>query len=270
MSVAEVTYRRIAVPEALRGVVEHVWVLHQRGGPADTEVLLPDGRGLVLLTQGDPAVLVDPLTGERRAERPALRGPWTHALLRRQEGPGLRLGLQLHPLGPARLRSGAAMADTELSLDDLVGDVAQHAAATLSAGDEDGAARLLLEALAVRPEARSADLDRLDDVVARVDAERGLVLPLDLARYAGVQLAELHRWCVALLGMSPGSYLSAVRFSAYVRERVGPGPVRLDAAVRALRWFMDPAYPAREVERFTGLAPAELRRLVERLERPSA
>ena len=115
--------------------------------------------------------------------------------------------------------------------------------------------------------ARSADLDRLDDVVARVDLERGLVRPIDLAGYAGVQLAELHRWCVALLGMPPAAYLSAVRFSAYVRERVGTGPVRVGAAVGALRWFMDPSYPPREVERFTGLAPADLRRLVERLER---
>ena len=270
MAVAEVAYRRIGVPDALRGVVEHVWVLHQAGGPGDAEVLLPDGRGLVLVAADGPGVLVDPLTGERRTERSALRGPWTHALVRLQSQPGVRLGLQLHPLGPARLRGGSPMADQELELHHLLGTAADAAAAALAGGDEDEAARLLLDAVAARPVARSADLDRLDDVVARVDLERGLVRPIDLAGYAGVQLAELHRWCVALLGMPPAAYLSAVRFSAYVRERVGTGPVRGGAAVGALRWFMDPSYPPREVERFTGLAPADLRRLVERLERPAA
>lgn len=270
MAVAEVAYRRIDVPDSLRGVVEHVWVLHQPGGPADTEVLLPDGRGLVQLTAAEPGVLVDPLTGERRPERPVLRGPWTHALVRVQASAGTRLGLQLHPLGPARLRGGRPMADQEVELADLVGPAAGAASHALAAGDDDEAARLVLDALVRQPVARSADLDRLDDVVRRVDDERGLVRPIDLAGYAGVQLAELHRWCVGLLGMVPAAYLSAVRFSSYVRERVGPGPVRLEAAVGALRWFMDPAYPSREVERFTGLAPADLRRLVEQLERPSS
>ncbi|OJV59542.1 MAG: hypothetical protein BGO38_11980 [Cellulomonas sp. 73-145] len=269
MAVAEVTYRRIEVPDPLRGVVEHVWVLHQPAGRGETEVLLPDGRGLVLLTAGAAGLLVDPLTGERRPEEPELRGPWTHALVRTQTGPGVRLGLQLHPLGPARLRGGRPIADRALPLADVVGPVADDASRLLAAGAEDDAARLLLDALARQPIERSADLDRLDDVVARVDQERGLVRPVDLARFAGVQLAELHRWCVALLGMAPAAYLSAVRFSSYVRERVGAGPVRLEAAVAALRWFMDPAYPAREVERFTGLAPADLRRLVERLRRPT-
>lgn len=270
MAVAEVAYRRIDVPGALRGVVEHVWLLHQRGGPDQTEVLLPDGRGLVLLTAGAPGVLVDPLTGERRDERAVLRGPWTHALVRQQHQPGARLGLQLHPLGTARLRGGRATADEELDLRGLVGVAADDASAALAAGDDDAAVAIVLGALGALPVARSADLDRLDDVVARVDVERGLVRPVDLAGYAGVQLAELHRWCVALLGMAPGAYLSAVRFSAYVRERVGTGPVRVGAAVEALRWFMDPAYPPREVQRFTGLAPADLRRLVERLERPTS
>ncbi|MBN9325934.1 MAG: hypothetical protein J0I87_03325, partial [Cellulomonas sp.] len=95
MAVAEVTYRRIEVPDPLRGVVEHVWVLHQPAGRGETEVLLPDGRGLVLLTAGAAGLLVAPLTGERRPEEPELRGPWTHALVRTQTGPGVRLGLQL-------------------------------------------------------------------------------------------------------------------------------------------------------------------------------
>ena len=267
MAVTGVEYRRIEVPAGLRGVVEHVWISRQAGGPSDTEVLLPDGRGVVLLTAGAPGALLDPLTGGRTPDTSALRGPWTHALLRQQPEAGVRLGVQLHPLAPARLRAGRPAADVSVPLDELLAATAAQAGAALAAGDDETAAGLLLGGLRGLPVERSADLDRMDDVVAMVDERRGLVRAVDLASYAGVQLAELHRWCVALLGMSPSAYLSAVRFAAFVREHVGSGPVRVGAAVAALRWFQDPAYPPREVQRFTGLAPADLRRLVESLER---
>ena len=71
----------------------------------------------------------------------------------------------------------------------------------------------------------------------------------------------LHREVVQTLGITPEAFLAAVRFSAFVRDAVGPGPVRPQDALAVLQWYLRAGYPPREVERFTGLGHVELRRL---------
>ena len=63
------------------------------------------------------------------------------------------------------------------------------------------------------------------------------------------------------LGLTPDALLAAVRFSAFVRDAVGPGPVRPEDVLGAIRWYVQAGYPPREVERFTGSTPLELRRI---------
>lgn len=266
MAVAVDSYRRFAVPASLAGVAEHAWVARHDGSRPHTEVLLPDGRGLLQVVRGVGGTVVEPLTGERRDDADGLRGPWTHAVVTEQTGPVARLGVQLHPLGPARLLDGRPAADTWRPLHDVLApQVADDAGRLLSAGDDAGAVAGVLAALAGAPRRSGADLDHLQDAIRYVDDRRGLVRATDVAREVGTSLGELHRWCVHLLGMTPAQYLSAVRFSTFVRESVGAGPVDAAATVVAMEWFVDAGYPAREVERFTGLPPAELRRLAEHL-----
>ncbi|MBO3087520.1 helix-turn-helix transcriptional regulator [Cellulomonas dongxiuzhuiae] len=266
MTVAVDSYRRLPVPAALQGIAEHAWVARHDGGRQHTEVLLPDGRGLLQLVRGTGGLLVDPLTGAAGPDRDGVRGAWTHALVAEQTGPVARLGVQLHPLGLARLREARPVADTWLPLDAVLGpQVAAHAGALLDAGDDEDAMAAVLDGLAARPRRTGADLDHLEDALRFVDEHRGLVRQLDVARSVGTSLGELHRWCSHLLGMSPAQYLSAVRFSTFVRESVGSGPVDPHATVAAIEWFVDAGYPPREVERFSGLPPADLRRLAEHL-----
>jgi methylphosphotriester-DNA--protein-cysteine methyltransferase len=104
------------------------------------------------------------------------------------------------------------------------------------------------------------------EAVALGDAQRGLVARADLARTLGVTVSDLHRWSVRYLGVPPDAYLAAVRFSGFVRQAVGPGPVAPGDVVAALRWYAQAGQSPREVERFTGLTPAELRRVEERVE----
>ena len=51
-----------------------------------------------------------------------------------------------------------------------------------------------------------------------------------------------------------------------MREAVGPGIVGPRRSSRRCSWYVRAGYPPREVERFTGLEPAELRRLAEGVE----
>ncbi len=266
MAVAVDSYRRFPVPAALRGVAEHAWVARHTGARAHAEVLLPDGRGLLQVVRGTPGEIVEPLTGERRADDDGLRGPWTHAVVAEQTGPVARLGVQLHPLGPARLRGGRPLADRWVGLEDVLApDVAVRAGDLLASGADDDAVTLVLDALAALPRHGGADVDHLEDALAFIDERRGLVRATDVARDVATSLGELHRWCVHLLGMDPAQYLSAVRFSTFVRESLGTGPVDAAATVATIEWFVDAGYPPREVERFSGLPPVELRRLAEHL-----
>jgi len=266
MAVAVDSYRRFPVPDSLAGVAEHAWVARHEGGRRHSEILLPDGRGLLQLVRGTSGQVVEPLTGARTADVDGLRSAWTHAVIAEQTGPVARLGVQLHPLGLARLRDGRPTADTWLPVTQVLdAAVVTRAGDALAAGDDDVAVAVVLDALAARPRRTGADLDHLEDAIRFVDERRGLVRATDVARDAGTSLGELHRWCTHLLGMSPAQYLSAVRFSTFVRESVGTGPVDATATVAAVEWFVDAGYPAREVERFTGLSPVELRRLAEHL-----
>ena len=91
--------------------------------------------------------------------------------------------------------------------------------------------------------------------------QRGLVRASDLARHADLAVGALHREFVETLGISPEAFLAAVRFSAFVRDAVGPGPVRPEDVLAVVQWYLSAGYPPREVERFTGLSHLELRRL---------
>jgi len=258
-----VEYRRFAPPDGARGVVEHLWVVRQPPGTSTREVLLPDGHGLVLVAQGERGVRVDPLTRQRSADVPGVRGPAIRAVVREQAGPVVRLGAQLDPLAPARLRL-AVTCDEVVPLDRVLrtADVAACQAA-LDAGDDARAAALLGGALAsARGDATDDDeLVQLDRVVREALETRGLVTAADLARGSELPVGTLHRWCVQRLGLTPDAFLAAVRFSAFVRDAVGPGPVRPEDVLGAIRWYVQAGYPPREVERFTGSTPLELRRI---------
>lgn len=265
MAVAVDSYRRFPVPASLRGVAEHAWVARHDGTRRHVEILLPDGRGLLQVLAGAGGLVVEPLTGASAPDVEGLRGARTHAVIGEQAGPVARLGVQLHPLGPVRLLARPA-ADAWHPLGEVLGtDVVTEARRLLDVGDDAAAVAAVLDALAARPRTSGADLDLLEDALQVVDDRRGLVRATDVARAAGTSLGELHRWCTHLLGMSPAQYLSAVRFSTFVRESVGTGPVDAAATVAAVDWFVAAGYPPREVERFTGLSPVELRRLAEHL-----
>ena len=89
---------------------------------------------------------------------------------------------------------------------------------------------------------------------------------VDLARRADLAVAVLYREVVQTLGITPEAFLAAVRFSGFVRDAVGPGPVRPQDVLAVLQWYLRAGYPPREVERFTGLGHVELRRLAAGIE----
>ncbi len=257
--------RRFEPPVRLRDVVEHAWVERREAG--SREVLLPDGCGQVLVVAGASAVVMDPLTGDRYDDDSSVRGPALAVLVREPAGPGAALGLTLTPVGLARLRAPRAALRGRAPAASLLGaDTVGGIVDALTVDDAEAAVRHAWAAVDRVPQHDIGDVDLLAQALAVGLTMRGVVRAVDLAHEVGVPLGQLHRWCVNLLGMAPGQWLSAVRFAAFVRETVGPGPVRPDQMLVALRWYLQAGYSPRETERFTGLSVSELRLLADRLE----
>jgi hypothetical protein len=260
MAIAQAEYQRFETAAA-SDLVEHAWVVREAARSA-CEILLPDGRGLLQVVLGRPAVRTDPLGGTHEPDVSGVRGLTTRTVVRESAGETVRLGFQLHPLAGARI--GTLLTDDWVDVDDLLGTGIRAAVEErLAAGADAAAVGLVTEALGALPRHSSDELDRFAGVVRAIDDSGGLVPTSDLARRGGCTVTELYRWSVGHLGVPPTDYLAAVRFSTFVREAVGPGAVGPEAVVAALHWYVRAGYPPREVERFTGMEPAQLRRLAQ-------
>jgi len=263
MALDQVVYRRYAPPPSALGIVEHLWVVHVPDGVVEREVLLPDGHGLVTVARGNPGEHIDPMSLLRTPDGSGVRGLAERAFVREQRGPAVRLGAQLDPVALARMGVRKPSYDV-IALDSLLGaGVEQECVAALEQGRDADAAATLGSALAVHtaPVITGSPLDAIAPVLRSVIEQRGLVRASDLAREADLAIGALYREVVQTIGITPEAFLAAVRFSAFVRDAVGPGPVRPGDALAVLQWYLRAGYPPREVERFTGLSHVELRRL---------
>jgi len=265
MAVDQVPYTRYDV--AVPGIVEHAWVT--RPGGAHREILLPDGRGLLQLVVGGAATTIDATSGDERADASGVRGLMTRPAVRVADGGGVRMGVQLHPTALETL-GAAPLVDVWAPAQVLVGERAvEEATAALRAADDEGAVRILVDALvaraAARAGAREPERERFAEVVARIDALHGAVTVAELARFVGVTVSDVFRWSQRYLGVVPADYLAAVRFSVFVRRAVGPGVVDPEAVLAALRWYAGAGFAPREVERTAGMGVDELRRVEERI-----
>ena len=263
MAPDQVVYRRYAPPPSAHGIVEHLWVVRVPAGHVEREVLLPDGHGLVTVAVGAAGVHIDPLTLARTTDGSGVRGLADRAFVREQRGPSVRLGAQLDPVALARMGVRAGAHEPVAVSEVLGADVEEACAAALDQGRDADAAAILGEDLAAHavPAPVGSPLEALAPVLRGVVEQRGLVRASDLARRADLAVGVLHREVVETLGITPEAFLAAVRFSAFVRDAVGPGPVRPQDTLAVLQWYLRAGYPPREVERFTGLGHVELRRL---------
>src|SRR5690349_2302838 len=240
MALDPVVYRRYAPPPSAGGIVEHLWVVRLADGAVEREVLLPDGHGLVTVATGTPGVHVDPLSGVRTADTGGVRGLADRAFVREQHGPAVRLGAQLDPVALARMGVHAAGHEPVALAAVLGAGVEEECVTALDQGRDADAAAVLGVALAAHavPVPPGSPLDALAPVLRSVVERRGLVRASDLARQADLAVGVLHREVVETLGITPDAFLAAVRFSAFVRDAVGPGPVRPQDALAVLQWYL--------------------------------
>lgn len=266
--------RSVTVAPGPSGLVEALWVARGPHG-APPRVALPDGRPAAVVRLGGPVRWVDPLTRETEVIGSVLRGPRSVpqvVLADDPAAPSYEVGARLAPWALSALRpDGGFLVDDHRPLAAVLGLDEEGLAARLRAGDPEDAAAVAraLEAelvAAVRRPVPVGDRADLDRVVRIADAERGLVRSIDLARSVDRSLASLHALFAAHVGVTPAAFLSAVRLSCAVRELGVDDRGDAPRVVAVLRSYADAGYPQREVERFTGLSPLELRRAVRGME----
>lgn len=265
--------RSVSVAPGASGLVEALWVARGTQG-APPRVALPDGRPAAVVRLGAPVRWVDPLTRESEVVGSVLRGLRTVpqvVLADDPAAPTWEVGARLTPWALSALRpDGGFLVDDHRPLAAALGlDDAALVARLRAAGPGGTAVARELEAVlaeAVRhplPPGDRADLAR----VARVaDDERGLVRSIDLARAVDRSLASLHALFAQHVGVVPSVFLAGVRLSSAVRELGVDDRGDAPRVVAVLRAYADAGNPQREVERFTGLSPLELRRAVRGME----
>ncbi|WP_448060032.1 hypothetical protein [Cellulomonas hominis] len=262
-----------APPSRAAWFVERLWVARTPAG-LPPEVLVPDGRPTVEVRLAGAATLADPFSRVRTPVVSAVHGLRTVPVVLDQPGGSWTVGARLAPHGLLPLLPGRALVDDSAPLGECLGlDEAGLAERLRGATDDAQVAALLAEALTdvVRRPTPAEQLDLVRAVVREIDAERGLVRPVDLVRSLGRSTAVLHKVVSDEIGVTLRTLLAVSRFSHAVRDLAGLEPDARGAYPGApvagvLRRYVDAAYPAREVERFTGLEPLDLRRMVRGIE----
>ncbi|MFI2752718.1 hypothetical protein ACGIF2_04695 [Cellulomonas sp. P22] len=263
MSPSVLEYRRFAPPAAAAWFVEHLWVVRTPGdAPRVLEVFLPNGRPSVLVRLGALGTRIDPVTGARTADDSGVVGIAVDPHVVELAPGSAFVGAQLAPYGLAALSPDRLLVDESAPLTHVLPPaVAARLAGRLAGLDDAQAVAVLGGELAagVRRRTPPERLDLLETLMAVIDSQRGLVRAIDLARAGGVSIAALHRCCVEEMGVQPVTFLRATRFFYFVGELAGAPPWPAATVLSAMRTYVATEPAPRELERFTGLSPAQHR-----------
>jgi hypothetical protein len=122
MSIPEVTFERFAPSPKLALYIEHFW---SASAPLEQtprrEILIPNGRPMLVLSFASPSVRIDPLTGNRLPNSNMLFGIASQPFVIEQCGASRYLGVQFRPYGLAAFLPGDKLVNQALSIDEWLG-----------------------------------------------------------------------------------------------------------------------------------------------------
>lgn len=238
-SVAAVSYRELAPPAPLRGLVECLWSTGPAARTGPTRVL-PDGC-MDLLVDEDGGLTV--------------AGPDTAAFVTRGRQGRWTGGLRFHPGVLPRLLGvpAAELRDTRVALADASPAVARLAGPAVPS-DPDSLFRLVAELAAGEPSRQTApwSLPALRRITARLGggATVGAV-----AEELGWSTRSLTRHCTAVYGYGPAVLRRVLRFrAAATLLHAGVAP----AEVAARTGYADQPHLSREVRALAGVPATAL------------
>ena len=254
---------RLPAPPGTNHLVEHTWVMRAPAASTPWRALLvPNGRPSVVVSLAAAGERIDPVDLERTDNAGTVAGVRRLPAVLEQSGQAWYVGARLRAYGLAALGLTDLLVDESAPLEVLghAGiDPVSLEAELREAADDDGVTRVLATRLAraasdqrdAIPGDRVAMIDR---AVAVLDARRGLVTAVELARAVGVPAMILDTAIDEHVGIGLEEFTAVTRFHHFVG---GPGgPEQGAAALRVLNRYRVAGRAPRETLRFTGLPPA--------------
>jgi AraC-like DNA-binding protein len=220
-------YRELPPPEAIRGVVDCLWVRVAGGG--DEVRVLPDGRADVVWRQGHGTTLV---------------GPETLAHLISYSDSEVLVGIRFQP-GAAGPVMGVPLQEVRDLRVDVV-DVDPSFAVAADLAPADVVARFLTAAAARQADPIVTEAVRL---LERQDVG-------EVARELAISERQLLRRFQAAVGYGPKTLARVLRFRRFV-EAVDGGKTNL-ASLALDAGYADQAHMTRETTRLAGVTPLQL------------
>ncbi|GAA1128978.1 AraC family transcriptional regulator [Kribbella jejuensis] len=253
------SYQRFPVPERLRGVVDHVWLVESAPlTQVRREILIPDGRPGLAIALADPGTRHDPVTGAEWENAAAVFGVMTRPHVLGQLGTSSYAGVGFTPWGLAAFGL-PALVDEVQELADWVGAEAVAGLVAELRAVPFGAARA--ERLAGFLAARLTDVDVppvVVEAVRAIDELRGQVAVAEVVRRCGTSYSTLYRLFRRSVGIGPKQYAEIIRYYHFVGGLLG-GPADAAATLSALHGFYDQAHAARDFKKYTGVSATTFR-----------
>jgi AraC-like DNA-binding protein len=253
-----VVYQRIAPPEDLAGLVEHLWMVEGGAHPEPhDEILIPNGRPGLAVALGVPGMRQDPITQTAWPNEAALFGIMTRPHLLTQTGASSYAGAELTPWAMRGL--GRLLVDDVLPLNEWVGSEATTGLIAALRDEPFGTARAGVLADFLRDRwADASGPEVVERAIRFIDRQCGRVTVAETAAAAGTSYSTLYRVFLRNVGIGPKQYAEILRYYNFVGGLLG-GPADAAATVAAMHGYYDQAHAARDFKRYTGVSATSFR-----------
>lgn len=263
MSIPAVRYERFGPSPKLALYVEHFWMVSAPGEQTPRrEILIPNGRPMLLLTFASPSVRIDLRTGNRFPNSNILSGIASQPYVIEQSGESRYIGVQFRPYGLAAFLRGDKLVNRALSIDEWLGTSGAQALSSLLLAHDFGQARV--EALdtylcSVAAEVDSSKVHLLRSTLERIEQAGGQVKVEELAQQVYMHYTTFYRLFKNYVGIGPKLYVDIVRYYTFVGGLLSDRPSGSATLIAALGGYYDQAHASKEFRRFTGVTPHAFR-----------
>lgn len=255
-------YERYAPSTPLADYIEHFWIIDADVGPRPRrEILIPNGRPVVLVNLGDPGHRIDPGTGAAVLNDSAISGIATRPVIISQSGRSRLVAAQPSPFGLSALGAPLAV-DATTPLADWQGGepIRRLTADLLDCEFGEPAARRLERALLDRfTPLAPVTLERVKRMVALIEDRHGDMQVADLVRAFGAGYDAAYRDFRRHVGVPPKTFIAIVRYHTLVGRLLADRPGDGLAQLALMQGYYDQAHANRDFHRFTGVTPTRFR-----------